>query len=59
LAHPTTCNLVAMTRENYHMEVRKGPMYRHQALPDDVQIDIATYVVVRVDMVHENMKNIL
>jgi hypothetical protein len=48
-----------MAGENYRMDVRKGPMYRHQALPDDVQIDIATYVVVRVDMVHENMKNIL
>jgi hypothetical protein len=32
-------------------------VYPHQALIDDVQIDTSAYVVVKVDMVHENMKN--
>jgi hypothetical protein len=33
-------------------------VYPHQALLDDVQIDSVTYVVVKVDLVHENVKNI-
>jgi hypothetical protein len=39
------------------MEVRKGLVYPHQTLFDDIQIDASTYVVAKVDMVHENTKN--
>jgi hypothetical protein len=46
-----------MVRENYRMEVRKGLVYPHWTLLDDVQIDASAYVVVKVDMVHENAKN--
>jgi hypothetical protein len=39
------------------MEVGKGLVYPHLALLDDFPIDNASYVVVKVDMVHENVKN--
>jgi hypothetical protein len=39
------------------LEVGKGLVYPHQALLDDIQIDSATNVVVKVDMVHENIQN--
>jgi hypothetical protein len=39
------------------MEVRKGLVYPHQTLLDDVQINASAYDVVKVDMVHENTKN--
>jgi hypothetical protein len=39
------------------MEVGKGLVYLHQTLLDDVHIDASTYDVVKVDMVHENAKN--
>jgi hypothetical protein len=32
------------------MEVRKGLVYPHRTLFEDVQIDASTYVVVKVDM---------
>jgi hypothetical protein len=31
-------------------------VYPHQTLLDDVQIDTSSYVVFKVDMVHENSK---
>jgi hypothetical protein len=40
------------------MELGKGLVYPHQTLLDDVQIDASAYVVVKVDMVHENVKNL-
>jgi hypothetical protein len=58
LAHPTTCSLVVVVGGNYQMEVRKGLVYPHLTLLDDVQIDSASYVVLKVDMVHENAKNL-
>jgi hypothetical protein len=56
LAHPTTCNLIVLIGGGYQMEVRKGLVYSNLALLDDVLIDSASYVVLKVDMVHENMK---
>jgi hypothetical protein len=56
LAQPTTCNLDVMIRGSYRMEVGKGIVYSHQTLLDDIQIDTSTFVVVKVDMVHENVK---
>jgi hypothetical protein len=58
LAQPTICNLVIMVGGSYRMEVGKGLVYPHQTLLDDVQIDASAYVVVKVDIVHENVKNI-
>jgi hypothetical protein len=40
------------------MEVRRGLVYPRQILLDDIQIDASSYVVVKVDMVHENSKNL-
>jgi hypothetical protein len=58
LAQPTTCNLVVMIGGNFRMEVGKGLVIPHQALCDDLFIDTLAYVVVKVDMVHGNAKNI-
>jgi hypothetical protein len=57
LAQPTTCNLVVIIEGSFRMEVRKGLVYPHQTLHDNIQINASTYAVVKVDMVHENTKN--
>jgi hypothetical protein len=57
LAQPVVGSLVVMVRGRYSMEDGKGLVYPHQNLLDDIQIDTSTYVVVKVDMVHENAKN--
>jgi hypothetical protein len=46
-----------MVESSYQMKVRKGLVYPHQTLLDDVQIDASTYAVVMVAIVHENAKN--
>jgi hypothetical protein len=40
------------------MEVGRGLVYQHQIMLDDVQINTSSYVVVKVDMVYENSKNL-
>jgi hypothetical protein len=40
------------------MEVRKGIVYPRMYTLDDVPIDSVSFVVVKVDMVHENAKNL-
>jgi hypothetical protein len=40
------------------MEVRRGLVYPRQTMLDDVEIDISSYDVVKVDMVHENLKDL-
>jgi hypothetical protein len=40
------------------MEVRRGLVYPRQTMLDDVQIDISSYDVVKVDMVHDNSKDL-
>jgi hypothetical protein len=57
LAHPIAYSLVVMIGGSFQMEVGKGLVHPHQTLLDDVQINASAYVVVKVDMVHENMKN--
>jgi hypothetical protein len=58
LAHPTTCNFIVLVGGGYRMEVGRGLVYPNLALLDDVLIDNAIYVVVKVDMVHENVKSL-
>jgi hypothetical protein len=58
LAQPTACNLVLMIRGSFRLEVRKGLVYPHQTLLDDIQIDASSYTMVKVDIVHENAKNL-
>jgi hypothetical protein len=40
------------------MEVGRGLVYPHQTMLDDIQIDTSSYVVVKVDMVHDNSKDL-
>jgi hypothetical protein len=40
------------------MEVGRGLVYPHQTTLDDVQINTSSYVVVKVDMVHDNLKDL-
>jgi YbbR domain-containing protein len=36
------------------MEVRRGLVYPHQTMLDDIEINTSSYAVVKVDLVHEN-----
>jgi hypothetical protein len=40
------------------MEVRRGLVYTRQTMLDDVKIDTSSYAVVKVDMVHDNLKDL-
>jgi hypothetical protein len=40
------------------MEVGRGLVYPHQTMLNDIKIDISSYAVVNVDMVHENSKDL-
>jgi hypothetical protein len=40
------------------MEVGRGLVYPRQTMLDDVEIDASSYAVVKVDMVHENSKDL-
>jgi hypothetical protein len=40
------------------MEVGRGLVYPHQTMFDDVEINASSYDVVKVDMVHENLKDL-
>jgi hypothetical protein len=58
LAQLTACSLVVMIGGSFRMEVGRGLVYLHQTLLNDVQIDTSAYAMVKVDMVHENSKNL-
>jgi hypothetical protein len=40
------------------MEVGREIVYPRQTILDDIEIDVSSYVVVKVDMVHENLKDL-
>jgi hypothetical protein len=40
------------------MEVGRGLVYPHQTMLDDIQIDTSSYIVVKVNMVHDNSKDL-
>jgi hypothetical protein len=40
------------------MEVRRGLVYPRHTMLDDVQIDTSPYAVVKMDMVHDNSKDL-
>jgi hypothetical protein len=44
--------------ESFRMEVGRELVYSHQTMLDDVQIDTSSYDVVKVDMVHNNLKDL-
>jgi hypothetical protein len=58
LAQPTTCNLILLVGESFRMEIKRGLVYPCQTMLDDIQINTSFYVVVKVDMVHENSKEL-
>jgi hypothetical protein len=40
------------------MKVRKRLVYPHQTMLDDVEIDVSSYAVLKVDMEHENSEDL-
>jgi hypothetical protein len=58
LTQPTTCNPILLIGGSFRMEVGGGLLYPRQTMLDDVEIDVSSYVVVKVDMVHENLKDL-
>jgi hypothetical protein len=58
LAQPTTYNIILLVEGSFRMEVKRRLVYPHQTMLDDVQIDASSYVVIKVDMVHENSKDL-
>jgi hypothetical protein len=40
------------------MEVERGLVYPHQTMLDDVEIDTLSYAVIKVDIVHDNSKDL-
>jgi hypothetical protein len=40
------------------MEVRRGLVYPRQTMLNDIQINTSFYAMVKVDMVHENLKEL-
>jgi hypothetical protein len=58
LAHPTPCNLIITISGDYRIEVGKGIVYPRMYTLDDVPIDSVSFAMVKVDMVHENVKNL-
>jgi hypothetical protein len=40
------------------MEVGRGLVYPHQTMLSDIQIDTSSYAMVKVDMVHDNSRDL-
>jgi hypothetical protein len=40
------------------MKFGRGLVYTHQTMLGDVQIDTSSYVVVKVDIIHDNLKDL-
>jgi hypothetical protein len=58
LAHPTPCNLIITILGDYRMEVGKDIIYPRMYTLNDIPIDSVSFDVVKVDMVHENVKHL-
>jgi hypothetical protein len=58
LAQPIAYTLILLVGESFRMEVRRGLVYPHQTMLDDVQIGTSSYAVVKVEMVHDNSKDL-
>jgi hypothetical protein len=56
LAQPTAHNLMLLVGGSFRMEVERGLVYPRQTMLDDIQIDTSSYAMIKVDMVHENLK---
>jgi hypothetical protein len=58
LTQPTACDLILLVGGSFRKEVRRGLVYSRQTMLNDIQIDTLSYVVVKVDMVHGNSKDL-
>jgi hypothetical protein len=58
LTQPIACNLILLVGGCFQMEVKRWLVYPHQTMIDDVEIDTSSYAMVKVDMVHENLKDL-
>jgi hypothetical protein len=58
LAQSTTCSLILLVRRSFQMEVWRGLVYTRQTIFNDVQINTSSYAVVKVDIVHDNLKDL-
>jgi hypothetical protein len=58
LAQPIACKLILLVEESFQLEVERGLVYPCQTMLDDVQIDTSFYAVVKVDIVHDNLKDL-
>jgi hypothetical protein len=58
LAQPTTYNLILLVGGSFQIEVRRGLVYPRQTMFEDVQIDTSSNTMVKVDMVHDNSKDL-
>jgi hypothetical protein len=58
LAQPITYNLILLVGGSFQIEVRRGLVYPHQTMFEDVQIDTSSNTMVKVDMVHDNSKDL-
>jgi hypothetical protein len=58
LTQPTPYSLILLVGGSFRMEVGRGLVYPRQTMLDDVEIDVSSYAVVMVDMVHENLKDL-
>jgi hypothetical protein len=58
LAQLTACSLILLVRESFQMEIGRGLVYPHQTMLNDIQINTSSYDVVKVDMVHDNSKDL-
>jgi hypothetical protein len=43
---------------SFQIEVRRVIVYPRQTMLDDVEIEVSSYAVVKVDKVHENLKDL-
>jgi hypothetical protein len=58
ITQPTTCSLILLVGGSFQMEVRRGLVYPRQTMLVDIEIDVSSYGVVKVDMVHDNLKDL-
>jgi hypothetical protein len=56
LAQPIAYSLMLLV-ESFQMEVTRGLVYPCQTMLDDVQINTSSYAVIKVDIVHDNLKD--
>jgi hypothetical protein len=47
-----------MVDGNFQMEVRRGLVYPRETMLDNIQINALSYAMVKMDMVHENSKEL-